>query len=424
MEKFDELTRDYSTEPVPDEELVSGVRVGLINSALCMTMPSVVVGAQLGQLLGFRGALLACLIVLPVLTLIGTLTGMVGARSGISSYVIFRFSFGVIGSRLISLILAVSMFGWFGINLSLFGDAVAGIGASFGFNVPSVVTMLLGGLLMTVIGIFGFRALDTVAIVLAPILALVIALLSYQALQESSISELMQIAPTSDNSLATGLGILVGGLIVIAAAQPDLTRYTRSASDSFWAVALPFALAQPFVVLGVSLASLTSENDDVIAIMLESGLGVWALLLVISSSFVANAINLYGCSLSLAAIIPDVRKWVLAVIAGLGGTLAGVLGIMDHVIGFLFVLAVVVSPVAGIYSVDYFWLKRRHYDVEAQNTLPTIGWRAYAALAIGIAAAQLTTAGIFSITSIAAFDSLLAAMLCYGLLNYRAYKRD
>ena len=58
-----------------------------------------------------------------IIFLVGSLMGSIGARTGFNSYLLVRLAFGDSGARLVNLAFSVSLLGWFGINLNLFGLA-------------------------------------------------------------------------------------------------------------------------------------------------------------------------------------------------------------------------------------------------------------------------------------------------------------
>jgi cytosine permease len=62
-----------------------------------------------------------------VIFLIGWLMGSIGARTGFNSYLLVRLAFGDAGARIVNLAFSISLLGWFGINLNLFGLAIAGL---------------------------------------------------------------------------------------------------------------------------------------------------------------------------------------------------------------------------------------------------------------------------------------------------------
>ena len=420
---FTNLVEDYAVTPVPYEQRTNGLKVGLINSAICLTLPSMVVGAQLGLALGFKQALLVCFAAVAMLVPLGTLTGLVGSRAGVSTYVILRFPLGSSGSKLVSLIFALSMFGWIGINIALFGDAAAGLMQKAGITVSPAIGMVAGGLLVTLTGIFGFKALDKLALVLVPVLVGVVLILYKQAQALRPLSELLAMQPEAGGmSFGLGVSVLVGGMIMICVAQPDLTRYTRTLTDSFWAVFAPFAIAQPFVIIGVGLGAVAYQDNDVIGLLLKSGFGLWAFLMIISSSWVGSAVNLYACSLSLAAILQGIEKWKLAILTGIAGTVVGLLGILERFTDFLTLLSIIVSPVAGLYLLDFFWLNGGRYSLERIDRLPMFRWRGAAAVLSGALVGYATAQGLLQLTGISSLDAILTSMCIYLLVNLRTGK--
>ena len=56
-----------------------------------------------------------------MLTIIGCITGSIGARTRLSSYMLVRIAFGDRGASLVNLAFALSLLGWFGVNIDLFG---------------------------------------------------------------------------------------------------------------------------------------------------------------------------------------------------------------------------------------------------------------------------------------------------------------
>ena len=126
MSRLDELTDDHSRNPVPPGEGVSGIRVAMIIVGFAITLPLMITGSQMGLALGLGTALKAFVAGGLVLMVIGSLTAMVAADARLSTYKILEFSFGHAGARFVSALLALTLFGWYGVTAALFGDAYAG----------------------------------------------------------------------------------------------------------------------------------------------------------------------------------------------------------------------------------------------------------------------------------------------------------
>jgi cytosine permease len=153
--------------------------------------------------------------------------------------------------------------------------------------------------------------------------------------------------------------------------------------------------------------------------MTALGLGVAAFIFVVFSSWITNAVNLYGCSLSINAVFQGLAEWRIAVVSGILGTLLALVGILDHFVDFVFSLGVIFTPVAGIYIIDYFFLRRDTYLSGDTEVTRRVSVAAFVAWLIGIGVAVAAGAGIFTFTRIAAIDSLLATSLVFLALQHK-----
>ena len=150
--------------------------------------------------------------------------------------------------------------------------------------------------------------------------------------------------------------------------------------------------------------------------MLTAGLGVFAFVLVIFSSWITNAVNLYGCSLSIASIFPKFHEWQIAIVSGIAGTIIAFFEILEHFIDFIFSLGIIFTPIAGIYVMDYFILHKGNYDLERVEQETGTSYITIVSWLFGIIVAYGANQEWLHITGIASCDSLFAAALSYLFL--------
>ena len=177
-EKLEQLLEDYATTPVPADKTFSGVRIGLVLGGIGIALPALLIGAEVGSALGATDTLRAVLIAAVIVTTLASITGIIGARTRLSTYMIIQFSFGRLGSKLVNFTFALSQIGWFAVNAFIFGEAAETIGRSgLGLNLGPSVYVVGGGILMTLSTIFGFKALDKLALFAVPLLFLTLVLM-------------------------------------------------------------------------------------------------------------------------------------------------------------------------------------------------------------------------------------------------------
>ena len=154
---------EFSTHAVPRGARVASFRVAAVASMVSFSLPTFIAGIEVAGGVGEALSLPAILGGSFIIFLVGSLMGSIGARTGFNSYLLVRLAFGDTGARLVNLAFSVSLLGWFGINLNLFGLAIAGLSEDFFNAVPPELGVTVGAsVLITATTIIGFRAINFV----------------------------------------------------------------------------------------------------------------------------------------------------------------------------------------------------------------------------------------------------------------------
>ena len=412
MADLQRLTDDHSREPVPVEESVSGWRVAMVIIGFAITLPLMITGSQVGLAMGLRDALTAFAAGALVLTAIGSATAVVATSARLSTYKILEFAFGRLGAKIVSGVLALTLFGWYGVTAELFGRALGGAAADiYGFDLPIMLGTVVGSALMVAVTVFGFKALDRLSLLAVPLLALFLAAVVVRSLGGGDAA---LAAGSGELTLGVAISVVVGTYIVGAVLVPDLCRYARSRADGVFAIVMSLGVGLPCILAAAAVPSLATREADLVRIMLGLGLGVPALCVIVFATWTSNANNLYSMSLGLATVFERVGKWQLTVAAGVAGTLVAMAGVTDVFIPFLLTLGIAIPPVAGIYLADYFVIRgTRAYAEPAEPSARAVNPAAFVAWLVATAVGAVAARGWFSATQIPACDSFLAGVAAY-----------
>ena len=206
---FSELAEDYATRPVPAGVSVSGLYISLINTALAFSLPALLLGVQMSTA-GLETAVGAFVGGGLILAVIGSIAGLVGLHNRLSTYMLMRFSFGMHGAKLVAFCMALSLFGWFGVNVYLFGQAAEGLWVTLtGIELARWIFISAGGLLMTAGAIFGFKSIQKLSLFVVPLQVLIFIILLNKTLTGASLHELL--ALPAENQLTLGKAISAVG---------------------------------------------------------------------------------------------------------------------------------------------------------------------------------------------------------------------
>lgn len=409
---------EFATVPVPDEHTVPWIRVAVISAMVAFSLPTFVTGIEVAAAVDGRSAVLAILGGNLLLSVIGAFCAVVGARTRLSSYMLARIAFGTKGAAVVNLAFALSLLGWFGVNIDLFGGAVQRLASDvFAVYPPAWSVELAAGAVMTVTTIYGFRAINTLSLVLVPVLMLVTGLLIARALSEQPLAETLALANAAELSFGDAMSSVVGGVVIGAIILPDVTRFIREWHGGIYTAVMSYLVIGSIVQGAGGLAAIAFGNHDLLDVMIVIGLGWAAFAIVIAGSWILNSLNLYSTMLSIEATVPSLPNRALVLTLGALGTIAAFLNILDMFLTFLFYLAVIFVPVAGVIAIDYVWIRREAYhEARLSAERPWVP-SALAAWAAGAAVALLGANDVMAISGIAAVDAIAVTALGYLIFS-------
>ncbi|EFF88297.1 allantoin family permease, cytosine/purines, uracil, thiamine [Streptomyces sp. e14] len=416
---------DYALSRVPRDKRLGFWTMLLQWLAQSGSISQFTLGATIGVGMSFAGAFWAFTLGAVILEVVIFAIGLAGMREGLATPLLTRWAgFGRNGSALVSLVISISLVGWFGVQNTIFGDSVASLVGG-----PSWLWCVVAGAAITVLVIFGFRYMAVFAKIVTPLFFAMVAWSVTDALSEHSLSELIHSpAPGQTIPLSVAATAIAGGYMTGAIVSPEMTRYNRKGSHVFLQSASSMILSEYIVGLtGVLLGHMVG-NGQVSQIVLSTS-GVFGVLVVLMSTAKINDWNLYGSSLGVVNFFQVVfakrlHRGAVTIVLGLAGTALSAVGIMTHFTDFLSVLGVAIPPVGGIIVAEYWVVRRMRAPLDATRdagTLPATS-PTWVPMSLAIWAAAFCV-GKFYDGGIPALNSLLTAFVLYAVLGLAGWIR-
>ncbi|MCB7069135.1 cytosine permease [Caldibacillus sp. 210928-DFI.2.22] len=421
---------DYSLTRVPMSARQSLWSITIVRVGALATISQFILGASLGYGMTFWQAFWATMFGSVILQVISFLLGYAGAREGLSTSLLSRWTgFGRHGSSIIGAVIAISCIGWFGVQNSVFAN---GIVEATGGKLSLPVAATITGLGVTVLVIFGFKLLSITATITVPLFLLAVGYGIFKVLKDHSIIDLMSASPAGEPmSMGAAATMVAGGFIIGAVITPDFSRFAKNGKDVFWMATIGVLIGELGINMIAVLMALAAKTNDVVSIMVTTS-GWFGAFVVILSTVKINNLNLYSSSLGFTNIFDSVfniklNRGMVTLVIGVIGTVLSIMGILDHFVGFLTFLGVLVPPIAGIIVVEYFILKTHRKELDEsrkEGKLPEkisnmhpvtfIAWIA------GFASGYLITIGIPSINSL-----VMSGLVYYvGAVLVKKYKKQ
>ncbi|MBD3415223.1 MAG: hypothetical protein GF421_12445 [Candidatus Aminicenantes bacterium] len=428
QQKAQKTLEDYSLSPVPLSERKPWISLTVVWIGIAVVMSAIFRGMMIGLGLGNLTSIILSYALGEILLIaMMGLSGIIGAQTGLSTPLIANFSFGRIGSLLISLSIALSLLGWFGVQAAFFARTIQYFFQS-DFSMP--LFSFVCGIIMMLPAIFGIKGLSTLSWIASPfvLVIFIIGLIKtrFDFLPAQTLIHLAQNHHPDPYPLTIGAAasVVAGGFIVGATTSADIFRYAKPKLKQIFGAATVAMLVSAFLHLAGSLFAMNTglyhENlPELIISPTYLGLGFIGFLVLLLAQWTTNDSNIYSAVLALNNIFKT-KRWLVTIGAGVFASGLAAIGILERLELFLIFLTVSIGPIGGILICDYFILKRiRTANLKKKNR-PAVNLKALGVYLVSVLIGWITSGHPFVIKvfpfSIFAFNGILSSMLFYTVI--------
>lgn len=389
----------YATEEVPMAQRNIGffdmiaIWIGANSNNASWYVGGTVAGAA------FAGAIGVTLLANPIAYLILALIGYMGYKVGTSTMALTRPAFGIKGSALPTLLNTIVFLGWAVVNTfiavismsfifsDLLGWPAYGEPGSSGPMILGIIIMTLLNLAAVSLGRNSIKIVERLGMVLVLILGVWITTV---VLQQHSLVEIFAWQPPADLKMPMGVAIDVMAAFSLAwvLGVAEFTRYTPTVKTATVApligafVALAwFAFVGIISTIGAALTTgvYNPDNSDPSSLVTNLGLGPIALVLIVVACVTTNVVNLMAAGVSITNITRKVKPlhsiWLVTILAGILMLVPLYMNsFLDTFMIFLEYIGMVLSALIGILVSDYFFVKKKRYDVSQFDTIGGKYW--------------------------------------------------
>lgn len=385
---------------------------------LVLTVSSLLVGGLVGSQLSFREAMIVIAMAGVFNSVVSILIGIIGARTGYTSAMVFRFAYGNTGVILPNFIMSITTVVWFAVILNLTRDAFVSI-----VGVTPESTFLFWLITFAIAIIFLIPAYKTmrwiafVDYVAVPAIVFILVSTIWVALDiGGGLSAIIAKSPVGSASALVVFTAAAGGWLHANTVISDFTRFYKTEKQAAWGLFLTYGVLMVIQYTGATLGALATGEWNIFLIMDQFGLmEITFGVLFLGSWSTAMAAIYFAANLMAAPPIPEykneekTRKLVLLISWGVAMVFswAG----PDQVFNFfLQFLSWLVGPIAMTVIVDYWFLPKRRILYEKVG-MPDMTYNpsAYVAWIAGFLAGYYTQDF---------FISLINGMIVTAVLHY------
>lgn len=409
------LDPDYPIDPVPAEARKSTFSVLVVLLGFTFFTPTMLAGAQVGASFGFGEFLVVLAVGSVVLGLYVAVLSAIGARTGLTTVMMCRYSLGRVGAKGASLLLGGTQVGWYGVAVGALADLTA---QAFGWQGSERLLMVIGGVVMGVTAYYGFRGMYLLSVISVPLMFVLAFWVVARSVDEvGGWSGLFGAEGAGGLSFAAAITIIVGTFASGGTQAPNWTRFAGSAKRAFYAGLGAFLLGNGLLLFFGAVGAIAFNQGDFVLVLLELGLIGWGVFLLVGNLWTTNDNAAYAFGVAGAEMF-DHRSKKPFIIGGVAiGTALALTGIYGQLVTYLLLLGIVIPPLGGVVIGDWLRRWRRGLPAPGQMRFPAFRWANLAAYVLGALVAWATGEWGIGVPPVNGVLAAIAGVYVFGLLE-------
>lgn len=390
---------DFATSPVPTEERKGFWSTAAVWMGWCISLSAFLTGGTIAAGCSLHTALLAVLLGNLILVVIGSLCGIIGYRTGLTTYTIYRLIFGEKGNVVVSVVMAVSLMAFIGVLMDSFSSTLNGLLPWF--PIPLATCIFAACILLSSIN--GFKGLSFISLIAAPALILLCVVCFVRTLLiPDAVITLDTWQPATAISFVTAVGAATSTWIGGATKTADLTRYSKKISHVIGGAAMGYLCGSALFECVAVVCAIGVGDSNIVKVMAGLGMLVPAVLVLGLALWTTTDNNIYSAALAFTDMSEILRlkvnRKIWDLICVLIALAVSLLGLSNNFKVWLNIIGTTSGPLAGIMISHFFII---HKWNETEYIVPSgFGITGFATWILSFIIAQNTASPIPTLTSI------------------------
>ncbi len=366
-------SEDYPLSPVPEAARRSLISLAPILVGFTLYSGTLFAGGLVGPSFQFWPNLVGLIVIGNlILGLYAALLGYIAGKTGLSTVLMARFSFGNVGSRWVDFILGFTQIGWYAWGSALMAqllNTLAGVPASWNWLIILFFTYAFCST-----AYFGYKAMDWLSRLAVPAMVVLMAMsLSVASRDVGGFEGLQQAAIADPLPLGAAITIIVGTFVSGGTQATNWSRFAKTGKMGFIATLIAFFLGNGFLIFSGAFCAKVYGEPDIVQVMAQQGLLVGGLVLFFLNMWTTQDNTIYAFSIAGSNMFRSSRRTLFV----LGGATIALLmawgGIYEMLVQYLILLGTFIPPIGGIVMADY-WIYRRGQFPALDDPQPAFNW--------------------------------------------------
>ena len=280
--------------------------------------------------------------------------GLIGARVRLNAMETTKSTFGNFGSKFFAALNVLQLIAWVAVLNAQGAAALMGLNLPISFPLTCVILSAIIAIWVYV----GLRRLSKITSIAMIILTILLLILSIKLLG-IDISNVLPIAIRENSNALNFWNIFEISIAMPISWLPVISDYTKDVEkpvQGSLVSAVAYTIASLWMYfLGMQIVGIGTTS--IAQSILIAGLGAQGVLILVLSTVTSNFVAANSAGESAKAIYNRIDPKIAGVVVSALSCMLAISGIMDHYIGFLYLIASVFAPMAAVLLVSFYLSK-------------------------------------------------------------------
>lgn len=395
------VSDDYPQQEVPRHARRGFWSLLIVLVGFAFFTPTMLAGAQLTQSFAFGELAVIMAIGSLVLGLYVAMLALIGAKTGLTTVLLARFTLGRYGAKWASILLGGTQVCWYAVTAVFLSELVVQGTGLESWTTPVVV--VVSSVLTGVTAYYGYRGLELLSGVSVPLLLILCLWVLIQALREvGGWSGFTEWNPEGQGTVAwaTAITIVVGTFVSGGTQAPNWSRFARVPWQAFVAAICAFLLCNGMMLLFGAVGAIAFQVGDFVAVLLQLNLVVAAMTLLIFNIWTTQENTAYAFGIAGAEFFNRPRKRPFIIGGVAVAIVLALTGIYEALPHYLVMLGILIPPLGGAIIGDQFFVWRGRLPHISETAFLGFRWSGIAAYIAGLLAAFVSEQASFGLPPI------------------------
>ncbi|MDO5819309.1 MAG: cytosine permease [Methanobrevibacter sp.] len=283
-------------------------------------------------------------------------TGLIGARIRLNAMETIKSTFGNFGSKFFSALNVLQLIAWVAVLNAQGASAMMGLDLPISFPLICIILSAIIAIWVYV----GLRRSSKITTVMMIVLTALLAILSFKLLG-TRLSNALPMIRNVDSATLSFWNIFEISIAMPISWLPVISDYTKDVEkpvNGTLVSALAYTIASLWMYF-LGMAIVTSGTTSIAQAILMASLGAQGVIILVLSTVTSNFVAANSAGESAKAIYNRINPKIAGVVVSFISCILAISGIMNHYIGFLYLIASVFAPMAAVLLVSFYLSKEK-----------------------------------------------------------------